>query len=197
VNANGSCNVFQPGVMAGQRGVFQQLDKGVNAYNTDRNNFAPSLGIAWTIRGGGLLGSLIGREEGDSVLRGGYTLAYERPGMADFATAIDDNPGISQTASRNHSLGNLGTPASILLRNPAALGPPAFATSRVYPMTDVVTGDIMTFDPNLQTPYSQTWTGGWQRKLTGDLAFEAPVSATSAPLVSAARLWRQRSSARR
>ena len=40
-------------------------------------------------------------------------------------------------------------------------------------MTDVVTGDIMTFEPNLQVPYSQTWTAGWQRKLTGDMAFEA------------------------
>ena len=40
-------------------------------------------------------------------------------------------------------------------------------------MTDVVTGDIMTFDPNLQVPYSQTWTAGWQRKLTSDIAVEA------------------------
>ena len=40
-------------------------------------------------------------------------------------------------------------------------------------MTDVVTGDIMTFDPNLQVPYAQTWTAGWQRKLTSDMAVEA------------------------
>ena len=40
-------------------------------------------------------------------------------------------------------------------------------------MTDVVTGDIMMFDPNLQVPYAQTWTAGWQRKLTGDMAVEA------------------------
>ena len=172
VSASGGCNVFQPGATPGRRGVFGQFSKGVNAYDVDRNNFAPSLGVAWTL-GGGVLGSIVGREEGDSVLRAGYTLAYDRPGMSDFATAIDDNPGISQTANRNHSLGNLGTPGAILLRNRGDLGPPSFAPTRVYPMTDVVTGDIMTFDPNLQTPYSQTWTGGWQRKLTGDLAFEA------------------------
>jgi hypothetical protein len=172
VNANGSCNVFQPGVMPGQKGFFRQFDKGVNAYNIDRNNFAPSIGAAWSL-GGGPLGSIFGREEGDSVLRGGYTLAYDRPGMSDFATAIDDNPGISQTANRNYTLGNLGTPGAVLLRNRADLGPPSFQNRRVYPMTDVVTGDIMTFDQNLQTPYSQTWTGGWQRKLGRDLAFEA------------------------
>jgi hypothetical protein len=173
VATNGSCNVFQPGVMPGRRGVFQQFSKGVSAYKTDRNNFAPSLGFAWALGGNGVLGAILGREEGDSVVRGGYTLAYERPGMSDFATAIDDNPGISQTANRNNSLGNLGTPGDILLRNRGDLGPPAFPTVRVYPMTDVVTGDIMTFDPNLQTPYSQTWTAGWQRKLTGDMAVEA------------------------
>jgi hypothetical protein len=174
VAPGGGCNVFQHGVMTGRRGVFQQFNKGVSAYKTDRNNFAPSLGFAWTLGGnGGLFGSVLGREEGDSVVRGGYTLAYERPGMADFATAIDDNPGISQTANRNHSLGNLGSPGGILLRNRADLGPPSFPTTRVYPMTDVVTGDIMTFDPNLQTPYSQTWTAGWQRKLTRNLAVEA------------------------
>ena len=169
---SGACNLFQPAVMPGQPGVFRQFDEGVNAYNTDRNNFAPSIGLAWTLGGNGMLGLITGREQGDSVLRGGYTLAYERPGMADFATAIDDNPGISQTANRNHSLGNLGTPGTILLRNPASLGPPPFETTRVYPMTDVVTGDIMAFEPNLQVPYSQTWTAGWQRKLTGNVAME-------------------------
>ena len=173
VSSNGGCNVFQPGVMPGRRGVFQQFNKGVSAYNTDRNNFAPSLGVVWSLGGqGGVLGSIVGREEGDSVLSAGYALGYERPGMADFATRIDDNPGISQTANRNHSLGNLGTPGTILLRNRGSLGPPAFATTREYPMTDVVTGDIVAFDPNLQTPYSQTWSGGWQRKLTNDMAFE-------------------------
>ena len=46
--------------------------------------------------------------------------------MSDFTTAIDDNPGISQTANRNHSLGNLGTPGALLLRNRGAIsGPPA------------------------------------------------------------------------
>jgi hypothetical protein len=173
VASNGGCNVFAPGVQPGRRGVFQQFNKGVDAYRTDRNNFAPSLGFAWSLGGNAsILGTVLGREEGDSVLRGGYTLAYERPGMSDFATAIDDNPGISQTANRNNNLANLGTPGSILLRNRADLGPPSFPATRVYPMTDVVTGDIMTFDPRLQTPYSQTWTAGWQRKLTRDTAFE-------------------------
>jgi hypothetical protein len=174
IGPNGTCNIFQPGIRAGRTPQFVQFNKGEGAYKTDRNNFAPSVGFAWTLGGaGGVLGSVLGREEGDSVLRGGYALGYERPGMSTFATAIDDNPGISQTASRNHSLGNLGAPGAIFLRDRAALGPPSFPPTRVYPLTDVVTGDIMTFAPNLQVPYAQTWTAGWQRKLTSDFAVEA------------------------
>jgi hypothetical protein len=175
VTAQGTCNIFQPGVQTGRTPQFVQFNQGEGAYDTDRNNFAPSVGFAWTLGGGGgaLIRSVLGSQEGDSVLRGGYTLAYDRLGMSTFATAIDDNPGISRDASRNHSIGNLGTPGAILLRNTSDLGPPSFPLVREYPMTDVITGDIMTFATNLQVPYSQTWTAGWQRKLTGDFAVEA------------------------
>ncbi|HVL66237.1 MAG TPA: TonB-dependent receptor [Vicinamibacterales bacterium] len=174
VSQQGGCNIFQPGNMPGRTPQFVQFNKGEGAYKWDRNNFAPSIGFAWTVGGqNGLLRAILGGEEGDSVLRAGYTLAYNRPGTSDFTGTIDDNPGISLSANRNHTLGNLGSPGSVFLRNRADLGPPPFPTTRQYPMTDVVTGDIMTFDQNLQVPYSQTWTAGWQRKLTRDMAIEA------------------------
>jgi hypothetical protein len=175
VSPQGGCNIFQPGNLTNHVSTFSQFNKGEGAYNTDKNNFAPSLGFAWTLGGqSSVLGTVLGRMEGDSVLRAGYTLGYNRPGTSDFTGTIDDNPGISQSANRNHSLNNLGAPGSILLRNRGDLGAPAgMPTVRQYPMTDVITGDIVTFDPNLQVPYSQTWTAGWQRKLTNDFAFEA------------------------
>ena len=78
----------------------------------------------------------------------GYTLAYNRPGMSDFTGAIDDNPGISQTANRNHALGNLGTPGIDPAAQPRRPRPAAASpTTRVYPMTDVVTGDITDLRP--------------------------------------------------
>ncbi len=40
-------------------------------------------------------------------------------------------------------------------------------------MTDVFTGDITVFEPGLQVPYAQTWTAGWQRKLTSNTVVEA------------------------
>jgi hypothetical protein len=174
ISPNGGCNLFVTSPQSNVTGQFAQFNKGESAYNTDKNNFAPSLGVAWTLPArGGFVGSVFGSEEGDSVLRAGYTLGYNRPGMSDFTGAIDDNPGIAQTHSRNHTLGNLGTPGTIFFRNPGDLGPLPFSPTRQYPMTDVVTGDILAFDPNLQVPYSQTWTAGWQRKLTRDMAIEA------------------------
>ncbi len=97
ISANGGCNLFQPGVRSDVTGVFQQFNKGQAAYNTDRNNVAPSAGVAWTLPARtGLVGHMFGSQEGDSVLRAGYTLGYNRPGMSDFTAAIDDNPGIAQ-----------------------------------------------------------------------------------------------------
>ena len=174
VSPQGGCNLFQPGVTPGRTSQFVQYNKGEGAYNTDRNNFSPSIGFAWTLPAQtGMLGALLGREDADSVIRGGYTLAYNRPGMSDFTGTIDNNPGVALSASRNHSLGNLGTPGTIFLANRTALGPPEFPTRRNYPMTDAITGDVTAFDPNLQVPYSQTWTAGWQRKLSANLAVEA------------------------
>lgn len=174
VNPQGGCNLFQAGLTPGRTPRFVQFNKGEGAYNTDWNNFAPSVGVAWTLGGqNGLLRRVLGSEEGDSVLRAGYAVAYDRPGTSDFTGGIDDNPGISLTASRTVSNGLLGTPGSVLLRNSADLGPPPLPTTRNYPMTDLVTEDVHIYDPNLQVPYSQTWTAGWQRKLTRDTAIEA------------------------
>jgi hypothetical protein len=172
---SGVGNLFAPGVLTGRPPQFVQFDKGEGAYGTDRNNWAPNVGFAWTLGGApGLFGRLLGAESGDSVLRAGYSLGYNRPGSSDFTGTIDDNPGIALTANRNHSLNNLGTPGGVLLRNRADLGPPPnMPTTRVYPMTDVVDGDVLTFEPDLQTPYAMTWTAGWQRKLTRDTVIEA------------------------
>ena len=48
----------------------------------------------------------------------------------------------------------------LLPRSRAARRAGDFAARRAqYPMTDVVTGDVNIFDPNLQVPYAQTWHG--------------------------------------
>src|SRR5262249_16671956 len=97
---------------------------------------------------------------------------FSRNGMSDFTDIFGANPGIAIDANRNYDLGNLGT-APVLLRDEARLAPPTVASAPAYPMTDVITGDISIFDPHLKTPYSQTWSAGFQRQLGKDMALEA------------------------
>jgi hypothetical protein len=172
---SGVGNLFQPGVLTGQSPLFTQYDEGEGGYDTDLNNWAPNVGFAWTLGGnGGLMKPLLGGETGDSVLRAGFSMGYNRPGTSDFTGAIANNPGVSLSANRNHALNNLGSPGTIFLRNSADVGPPAnMPVTRVYPMTDVITGDITVFEPGMQVPYGMTWTGGWQRKVGSSMVVEA------------------------
>ena len=64
-----------------------------SGYKTDWNNFAPISAS----RGGpnvqdGFLRTLLGDPD-QATLRGGYTLAYERQGMAVFTGVFGANPG--------------------------------------------------------------------------------------------------------
>ena len=175
VAPNGSCNLFQPGARSDRVPQFALFKKGEPAYNTDWNNLAPSLGFAWTLPGArGLFGPLFGRSEGDSVFRAGYSLAYSRNGTSDFSGQFGANPGVAVTVNRDASLGNLddGGGLPVLLRQGDRLGPPPFPSTRSYPMSEVITGDMSIFDRNLQVPYAQSWSAGWQRKLTRETALE-------------------------
>jgi hypothetical protein len=171
----GSCNLFRPGQTPGQLPVFSPFNKGDRAYDMDWNNFAPNVGFAWTPGGqSGFLRTLLGAE-GDSVLRAGYSLAYSRNGTSDFSGVFGANPGVALTANRNNNLNNLnndGRGIPVLFRDRDRLGPPPFPATRSYPLTDIVTGDISIFDPGIQVPYAQSWTAGWQRKLSRDTAVE-------------------------
>ena len=133
---SGVDNIFKPGSTGGVKPTFVQFPQGQYAYNTDRNNFAPSIGAAWSVPAStGLLSKLLGREEGDSVIRGGFAMAYERPGMSNFTDVFGTNPGLRITGvtDRTETNGNLAVGA--LLRNPAQVSTPNFNTTPSYPIT--------------------------------------------------------------
>jgi len=175
VNAQTTCNLFQPGVQPGKHPEFINFGRGQAAYNSDVNNIAPSIGAAWTPSARqGLLGALMGRE-GDFVIRGGYTRAFSRNGLNDFSGVFNANPGVViQNADRDDSLGTLddGLGLPVLLRQTSRLGPSPFPVKPVYPMTDVVTENVNIFDPGIQVPYADTWTAGVQRGLGRNMAVE-------------------------
>ena len=175
VNAStGFCNLFQPGTMPGKPNPqFFQLQKGESAYNTDWNNFAPNVGIAWTpARPGGVLGMLM---SDDFVVRAGWARAFSRNGMNDFTGTYNSNPGVVIQVPRDENNANIvpaGSSAPLLFRNDALLGPPAFASRPVYPMSDVISQDIRMFHPDIVIPYADSWSAGIQRSLGRNMAIE-------------------------
>jgi len=172
---SGVGNLFMPGTLTGKVPQYQNLTKDTNAYKADANNLAPTLGLTYRPNSQkGLFHSILGND-GDTVLRAAYTLAYSRGGMADFTGIYGANPGITITTNRTQSTNNLivdnqGLP--LLLSQSARLGAPAFQGSPVYPNSGIITDQINTFEPNLQVPYAQSYTAGWQRALNRSTALE-------------------------
>jgi hypothetical protein len=175
VGADGQCNLFSPGTLTGRKPFYVNYTEGTPAFNTDRNNFAPSVGLTWRPSfGSGLLRKLVG-EDGDTVLFGSYAIAYERAGMADFSDVFSDNPGVSIAVNRNATVGNLnadGRGLPLLFRDASRLAPPPFSTAQQYPLATTISDTVHIFNPNLQTPYSQTWAGGIRRKISRDVGLE-------------------------
>jgi hypothetical protein len=168
---SGLGNVFKPNVMTGSATQFLQFKQGSTAYNADWVNFAPSLGFAWTPNWKyGLLGRIFG-DNGQTVLRGGFSVAFNRDGINTLIGTISGNTGGSITVNRNVTTGNLGS-LPLLLRDAGRLGPPAFPDTPVYPLTGAITNGASTYDPNLKTPYIMSWTFGIQREITKDMAIE-------------------------
>jgi hypothetical protein len=170
---SGVGNLFMPGTLTGERPTFRQLKERERAYPMDWNNISPSVGFAWTPNaGGGFLRRITGSNSGDFVLRGGYSRSYTRLGLTDFAGQVANNPGVSIPVNRSLSLGNLGS-LPLLFRDTSRLGPPAFPESFVEPYTEVVTGDITIFSPELVVPFSETWQAGVTRAIGRTMSIEA------------------------
>jgi hypothetical protein len=171
---SGAGNLFAPGTLTGKPPTFHQLQENERAYPMDWNNVAPSVGVAYTpSASSGLLHRVTG-EPGDFVLRGGYSVAYSRNGLADFQNEIVNNPGVSTNAFRTLAQGNLG-PLPLLMRDTTRMTPASFPQRPVYPLTDTIDGDITIFNPELRVPKAETWQAGFTRALgkSRTMAFEA------------------------
>ena len=71
------------------------------------------------------MGTILGRNEGDSVIRGGFTRAFSREGMARFSDRFGANPGVTiNDPTRSEANGNLGA-LPVLFRDRSRLAPAA------------------------------------------------------------------------
>ncbi|MDX2040035.1 MAG: carboxypeptidase regulatory-like domain-containing protein [Acidobacteriota bacterium] len=174
---SGAGNQFKPGTLTGSAPAYFPFNEGEHFHNTDYSNWAPSLGFAWSPKFENSLLKKITGEGGQSVFRGGYSIAYNREGIGQY-TIFNGNPGLTIDASRSVGLSNLvPTPLStnlpLLLRQSDKLGAPSFLDSPNYNNLGNINNAMRAFEPNLKVPYVQSWSFGWQRELNKDTAVEA------------------------
>ncbi len=177
LNAAGQPNYFwSPGLA--NNGIATptvvSLTPGSQPFKADKNNIAPSFGVAWKVpvKRGGWLSWLL---SDDPVLRGGYSRAYTREGLSTVADIFAANPGGNIPASRNQGLGNLINPGQswpLLLRQTNQLAPPPFASTPSYPLTVSFANSINAFAPDTQTPWVHSFNIGFQRAITKNSVIE-------------------------
>jgi hypothetical protein len=174
---SGLGNIFQPGVMTGTAPGYV-LDNGAAWYKNWYKGFAPSFGVAWqpTSRRS-FLGKMLGKP-GDTVLRGGYSIAYSREGT--FNWVGPSNPGnMGQQYTSPVAAGTPLTPGQFVagslglgsLNIPTLAQNPATFTSS-FPANPTAGNAVYATDPKLRMPYVQSWSIGVQRSLSSNMAIE-------------------------
>ena len=193
---SGPGNLFKPGTLTGTPTRYVQFKKGDKTFNTDYGNFAPSLGVTWAPNTGsdGFMHKLLGNS-GQTVLRGGFSVAFVREGTSAFTSLFNSNPGGTLTATQNIT----GSPFALgfgnLFRNGVPAGPP-FASSPVngvslpsepvYPALGNITDPANSFSEDMKTGHVKSWTFSIQRELTSNMVVEMRYVGNRG-----ANLWRQ------
>ncbi len=170
---SGQGNLFNPGVLKGTSPTtldFVNGNTGKNLFGNDLNNFAPSIGIAYSPKfENGLLKKIFG-STGKSSIRAGYSISYLHDGFTLVSNALGTgttNPGLIQAAANN-------TPTGVLQASGVPIVTPVFTTL----ITDAnnfkanFNNGLWTFDPNLRVPYVQQWSFGIEREFANNMAFE-------------------------
>jgi Carboxypeptidase regulatory-like domain len=188
---SGTGNLFRPGVFSGQPTQYILLQPNEAGYPTRHHDFAPSFGFAYTPHfKTGLLRTLAGASD-QTVIRGGYSIAFTREGFNAFNAMFGSNEGGTVTLSVSPSLTPGIFPAGSVMFNSGngpfpSLAPPA-DTSK-YPFTPLAgaAGGANDFDARLKAGYTQSYTIGIQRELNKDTVVEARFVRTRGT-----HLWRQ------
>ena len=183
---SGEGNIFKPGTLTGTIPQYRPFTQDDALYKTSYDNFAPSLGIAWSPNfKDGLLSKVFG-EGGQTVVRGGYSIAYNREGTNTATSIVGANPGATFSLARN--VANVGTNTltpGTMLRN-GLPGPDSFNADPQYPFPATLQTSVNAVIPNLKLGYVQSWTFGIQREINRDTVFEVRYTGNHGT-----SLWRQ------
>jgi hypothetical protein len=149
--------MFNPSANGGSLTQLQLIGRNspnpsVQPYNRDWNNFAPAVGLSWSL-------PWFGKDK--TVFRMGYGIGYEREGFV----LLDDTNGFGQaglteadsvTTANYVNLVNQGSPVVPLTPQGKPLS--------VLPLNDR-TQRINIYDNGMRTPYVQNWNVGIGRQL--------------------------------
>ena len=126
-------------------------------WNTQYNNLAPSIGVAW-------------QPDSKTVVRSGYSISYVRDTLTIISNVTTSNLGLHTGVAVTPAAGD---PLAVL--NPSVnqvLPPPPFAVPQsqyknfLASFSSTGGSGIYAIDPNLRTPYVQQWSFGIQRELS-------------------------------
>ncbi|NOT48566.1 MAG: TonB-dependent receptor, partial [Acidobacteria bacterium] len=140
-------------------------------YKTDFNNFAPSIGVAYTPNFESGIGHFLFGNEGRTVIRGGYSQAY---GNDSIVTSINNaatgNAGLGATVATQVNLNGQVSAGGPNIATPAFTAPPLtyLRNNRINNSF----GTIFAIDPNIEVPMIEQYSFGVQRELMDGLALE-------------------------
>jgi hypothetical protein len=176
IRGDGRCNFFAPGSTAGPSPVYDQFSRGSLGYKTDKNNFGPTVGIAWRPNvQDGFMRTLLGDPD-QATLRAGYSVAYERQGMGVFTGQFGANPGstLSLTRDANTGLVPAGESWPVLVNQPQRLYNAPFPNAPTYPIVPRAgrSDSVDLFHPDIEIASARSWTVSLQRSLTRNMAID-------------------------
>jgi Carboxypeptidase regulatory-like domain len=144
------------------------LIKGRTLNRTDKNNFAPIVGFAFSPKFENAFLRTVFGAEGRTVLRGGFRMSY-----------VNDEILRSQDSSQTTNAGLATTvtlpPINARLGAVPAIMPPRFGLPRTFAQNNAIAnnfGPIFAIDPNYQIARSNEYSFGIQREIGGGTAVE-------------------------
>jgi hypothetical protein len=182
---SGPGNLFQPGATGGNASVFFQNDKGLSWYNRYTKALAPSVGLAWQPNSDNSMLKRLTGEQGKTVIRAGYSIAYGREGLDTFLGVASDNPGqegsqsmspVTPSGTANNATNGTFAAGSINLGNGQSTlpfinqTPTSFQTNfAANPATGPQGFEV---NPNLRPPMVESWSASIQRELSTNMVLE-------------------------
>jgi Carboxypeptidase regulatory-like domain len=159
-SGSGFADMYRPGPQKGPLTAFEYIGRGSphperHMYDDDYNNFAPAIGLNWSLPYFG---------KGKTILRTGYSVGYERLPLFLVGNVAGEEPGsislATFTSAQYLDLSRINLPLT-------PIGKPF----DVVPLTDRVQ-TASAYDSHLRTPYVQNWNLAIQRELPGGMSVD-------------------------